>query len=284
MAQNDRIATDDVRALETLDVHYGMLLGSTASDLRRPGWLLLTPRIDFDPMELLFGQRALINLVAPIASGAMPTTPALPALRGAPIAADPRLGRAGVAVVAPSLRAPLADLLRDVTPGQLVTPRGLRALDDIVRREEPDCLTTPDEAHLHLRYVSRASFRPYIGQWQEFIEPLDDGSESEPLALGLLARYSGGIYVIRERGHIASFAGIRSQSPHVSEIGVRTDNIPLRGHGLARAVVSRATRAVFAAERLPLYRHHATNLASRHVADHLGYRLYAHALTYFAAS
>src|SRR5262249_44990554 len=114
------------------------------------------------------------------------------------------------------------------------------------------------------------------------MEPRDESAETEPLALGLLARHSGGVYVVRQGGTIISFAGIRQQSPSVSEIGVRTDAEVWRRHRLARAVVSRATRAVFAAERLPLYRYYAANAASDGVCLALGYRLYADSLAYYA--
>ncbi|HEX8036891.1 MAG TPA: GNAT family N-acetyltransferase, partial [Ktedonobacterales bacterium] len=148
----------------------------------------------------------------------------------------------------------------------------------------PDHVTSPDEVHVHIRYTTPASFQRYIGAWQEWIEPLDETREVEPLALSLLARYSGGVYVVRQGGAIVSFAGIRQHSPHVSEIGVRTDAEALRGHGLAGAGVSRATKAVLAAGRLPLYRHHATNEPSMHVAERLGYRLYAESINYVAAA
>jgi hypothetical protein len=53
---------------------------------------------------------------------------------------------------------------------------------------------------------------------------------------------------------------------------------------LAGAGVSRATKAVLAAGRLPIYRHHATNEPSMHVAERLGYRLYAESINYVAAA
>jgi RimJ/RimL family protein N-acetyltransferase len=184
--------------------------------------------------------------------------------------------------VSPELRAPVSALLQRLAPGELFTAEGLRALDSLVRAGAPRTLTPADEAHTIVRYATTASFRPYRGELTEWIEALDEASEMDRSALGLLARYSGGVYVIRQRGAIASFAGIHPQSPHISEVGVRTDASALRGHGLARAVVSRATRAILAADRLPLYRHHASNLPSRRVAEVLGYRIYAESAAYFA--
>src|SRR5262249_38288733 len=160
---------------------------------------------------------------------------------------QPNGQRSGVGAVAPELRASLASLLRELPPSALFTPSGLRALDVEVRRVVPNCVTPAHEAHLRIAYVTRTGFQSYTGQWQEWIEPLDESAETEPLALGLLARYGGGVYVIRQNNAIISFAGIRQQSPSVSEIGVRTDAEAWRGHRLARAGVSRATRAVFAA-------------------------------------
>jgi RimJ/RimL family protein N-acetyltransferase len=271
MAQHDPAVTDDERAVRALDVYFAMQLGCSAADLRRPGWTIVTARLDSDPMALLFEQRPLLSLVAPA-----------PRAVAANDASEDR-ERPGVAMVTPELRAPLADLLHDLPPTRLFTPRGLDALEAVMARCAPDRLTPPHEAHVRLAYATHAGFRPYIGQWQEWIEPLDEAVETEPPALALLARYSG-VYVVRQRGAIVSFAGIRLQSPHVAEIGVRTDAEELRGRGLGRAVASRATKAVFAAGRVPLYRYHAGNAASERICRALGYRLYADSLVYFAHS
>jgi predicted GNAT family acetyltransferase len=143
-------------------------------------------------------------------------------------------------------------------------------------------LTTADEAHVHLRYAIPAGFRPYLGRWLDWIEALDESAEMDPAALSLLARYSGGVYVVRDRGTIVSFAGIRPHSPAVWEVSVRTAVEALRGFGLGRAVASRATRAVIAAGRLPLCTHPASDAAAAQIATALGYRLYGDAATYLA--
>jgi RimJ/RimL family protein N-acetyltransferase len=274
MAQHDPAVTDDERAIQALDVYFAMQLGCSSADLHRPGWTIVTARLDADPMALLFEQRPLLSLVAPASRAA-----AVGAVGATPEDRE----RPGVAMVTPELRIPLAGLLHDLPPAQLFTSRGLDALEAVMARCAPDRLTPPDEAHVCLAYATGSGFRPYVGQWQEWIEPLDEAAETEPPALALLARYSG-VYVVRQRGAIVSFAGIRPQSPHVAEIGVRTDAEGLRGRGLGRAVVSRATKAVFAAGRVPLYRYHAGNAASEHVCRALGYRLYADSLVYFAHS
>jgi RimJ/RimL family protein N-acetyltransferase len=263
---NDPVATDDARALQVLRVYYGMLLGCADTDLRRSGWSLVIASLDCDPMALQYGQRPIVYIVSPV--GQLGANDA----------------RGGVAAVSPELRVPVTALLRQLPPDALFTQEGLEALDLLVRSAAHGTITPRDEAHTIVRYTTPSGFVPYAGQLTEWIEPLDEAAEMDPIALGLLARYSGGVYVIRRRGAIASFAGIRPHSPHVAEVGVRTDITELRGHGLARAVVSRATRAILAGHRLPLYRHHTGNLASRRIAELLGYRIYAESVAYFAVS
>jgi hypothetical protein len=262
--ENRPVVMDDERALKTLDVHYGMQLGCAATDLRRPRWTILTARVECDPMMLLFGQHPVLSILAPA------PWPEL------------SIARPGVAVVAPELRVPVATLLRELPPEALFAAHGLRALDHLLTTATNGRVTPLREAHTHVRYATPASFRPYLGQWSDWIEPLDEASESSPAALSLLARYSGGVYVIRRREGIASHAGIRARSPHVWEIDARTEPEALRGHKLGQAVVARATRAVFAAGRLPVLRHPAISEPAAHISDTLGYRRYADALTYFA--
>ena len=168
------------------------------------------------------------------------------------------------------------------SPATLFTPSGRSALDLAVRAAAPRALATGAEAHTRLHYVIPGSFRPYLGQWLDWIELLDEGAEMDPTALSLLARYSGGIYVIRERGRIVAYAAMRAQSPAVCELHVRTLSQALRGHGLGRAVAARATRAILDAGRVPLFAHQARDLASERLAAALGYRLYAQAMTYTA--
>lgn len=265
MSQNDPTIADDVRALHTLGVHFGMQLGCSASDFQRPGWTTIRAAGESDPMELLFGQRQILQIVVPVS----------------PL--DDRAGSSGVVSVAPALRPALAGFLRECPPDTLFTAPGLLALDALVHEAMPQTLTTREEAHLRLRFATRAGFHPYVGRWLDWIEALDESSETSFVALGLLARYSS-VYVIRRRDTIASFAGIRIHSPHVAEIGVRTDPEALRGNGLGRAVVSRATRAILDSGRLPLYRHRADNAASEHIASALGYRFYAESIQYFTLS
>lgn len=267
MTQPEPTISDEIRAVRTLDVFYSMELGCSSRDLHRPGWTLLPANADCDPMALLFGQRPLLHLVAPMERD------------GAP-----RAG--GVVSVAPELRAAVATLLRGHTPATLFTPESLRSVDALMRSsgQATASITPLREAHQTISYVTASQFRPYVGQWQEWIEPLDESEETDLMALGLLARYSGGVYVVRQHRDIAAYSGIRSHSPHVAEVSVRTQIEALRGHGLGRAVFSRATRAVFAAGRLPLYRYRAGHVAGERIAESLGYRPYADTLAYFTVS
>ncbi len=265
MPEREPVALDEKRALTTLDTHFAMLLRSAPSDLRRPGWSIVTALAEADPVGLLFGQRMLATLVVPrphTASGA---------------------AEAGVALVAPELRTGVGALLRHWSPTTLFSSEGRAALDALIRATVRRVATTPAEAHIHLRYAIPTGFRPYLGQWLDWIAALDEGTEMEPAALSLLARYSGGVYVVRDGAAIVSFAGIRSQSPAISELRVQTIAETLRGHGLGRAVASRATRAIFAAGRIPLFTHPAHDAASARLAVALGYRHYAEAAIYTAA-
>ena len=265
MTQQEPTISDDIRAVRTLDVFYGMELGCSSSDLRRSGWTLLPATTDCDPMALLFGQRPLLHLVAPVGR-------------------DGRRGTGGVAAVTPELRSSLAAVLRGQECETLFAPDGLRALDATLRAATGDAATPLHEAHLRIYYTTRSGFHPYVGRWQEWIELLDEMEETDLTALGLLARYSGGVYVVRQRGAIAAYSGIRHHSPHVSEVGVRTEIETLSRNGLGRAMLARATRAILASDRLPLYRCRVAYLPGQRVAEALGYRPYAEALAYFTVS
>jgi hypothetical protein len=210
-------------------------------------------------MAMLFGRRDLLQLVAPLS--------------------EESAQRSAVVVIAPELRAPLSELLRSCTPAELLSPTGLGAVDAVVR-ETFNEHTAPSIVHQYLRYTFAGAFRPYVGPWLEWIEPLDDDREMEPVALGLLARFDRGVYVIRQSGHIVSYAGLRQQSPHVWDLFAHTQAHDLRGHGLGRAVVSRATRAALGEARLPLAAHLAGDQAATHIGRALGYRIYGETLVY----
>ncbi len=268
MSHNDPAVMDDEHAQAVLDIHFSMALGCTVADLRRPGWTIVPTRDEADPAALLFGERTLVSLLVPGTDEPGTTLE------------DEHPEMAGVALVASELRVPLTELLGAYPPRSLVSSDGLVALRQLISRRFPEAKPARDEAHMHVYYTTGTGYTPYAGQWLEWIEPLDEFSENEPLALRLLARYSGGVYVVRAGGDIAGYAGIRTLSPHVAEISVRTSSAELRGRSLGRAVVSRATKAVLGAGRVPIYRYSTANFAAARIASSLGYRFYADAVAY----
>lgn len=264
MAEPDHLVGNIQQALAILDTHFGMSLGCPPADLRRPGWHVLVARNDVDPTALLFGRRQLLQLVSP-----------LPEPTGA--------SRGGVALVAPELRVPVSELLRELRPEIVFTPDGLHALDTVVRRHATQKLYPLDSAHTRQWYTLTGAFRPYLGPWLDWIEPLDETQEMDPAALRLLARFGAGVFVIRDNdAAIQSFAGLRSQSPHVWEITAAAESSP--NEGLARAVIARATKAVLATSRLPLYGHAAHDSAIAQVVSDLGFHCYGDTLTWLATA
>ena len=323
MADAQRGPLDDRRAHRTLDTYYGMALGCVTSDLRRPGWTFLPTRTESDPMALLFGQRTLAHLVAPVLS-ATPTAFAARQVGEASGGASTGsvFARGGVAALAPDLRAGLQRILLAAPPERLYTPAGVRALDALVRSVIPTPFASGSAAHLCVTYCSRGAFQPYLSAWLDWIEPLDEASEMDPQALRLLARFSGGVFVVRHKGAILAYAGLRAHTPHVWEIFLSdpsgpADPAPLNDlresppsspsplptpsnalpvapdvpssapfvtADLRRALLARATRAVFAAHRIPIFTYAAADTASRRPAADLGYHLYADASLYLSTA
>src|SRR5262249_48783796 len=137
-----------------------------------------------------------------------------------------------------------------------------------------------DGSNVHLSYMRATAFRPYVGQWLEWIEPLDEAAEMDPVALGLLARFSGGVYAVRAHGTILGYAGLRSRSPHVWTITLHVQADGEDRDVLACALVSRATRAILSEQRLPLFPYDNDDEASAQIAERLGYRLYGQSVTF----
>lgn len=263
MAESEWQTASEVRALTTLDIHYAMMHGCAAADFHRSGWTILSARGESDPMALLFGQRRLLSVIVPTST--------------------PPSGSAtsGIALVVPELRGAVSEVLGTTPPDQFFRPTVLRQVDELLRSSAGMEVTAREAAHQQVRFATAETYHPYLGQWLDWIEPLDEASEMAPAALSLLARYGRGTYVVRQRSEILAFAGLRQLSPHLWELGTRTAE-SVRGHGLARAVASRATRAALAAKRLPVFPHAATAASCAHLADALGYRLYANTLVYSA--
>jgi predicted GNAT family acetyltransferase len=91
--------------------------------------------------------------------------------------------------------------------------------------------------------------------------------------------FDGPVFVARnERGSIAAWAAIKCKSPDIWEMAVATEP-QYRGLGLARSVITHATRAAFDAGKQPLYLHDVSNIASAHVCAANGYQPYGYELT-----
>jgi hypothetical protein len=91
--------------------------------------------------------------------------------------------------------------------------------------------------------------------------------------------FDGPVFAARDhQGVIAAWAAIKCKSDDVWEMAVVTE-ARYRGRGLARSVVSHATRAALDANKVALYLHEVRNDASAHVAHALGYHIYGHELT-----
>ena len=265
MSDVERGSQDELRALRALDSYYGMSLGCAVTDLRRSGWTFLSARAEGDPMALLFGQRSLVHLLAPT-----------------PLGYAPLSNRPGVASLAPELRDSLRRLLLILTPERLYTPDGLRMVDALVRAHTPEPLSPTSAAHLCVRYTTSASFKPTLSQWQEWIEPLDETSEMDRAALLLLARFGGGVFVVRQGGRILAHVGVRSHSPHIAEAILSDDPSGAQRSGLAQALLARATRAILATKRIPIVTYPAHDRQSHQLTTVLGYRSYADATVYMS--
>jgi hypothetical protein len=264
----ERRVLDEKRALELLDAHFALQMRCPAGDLRRAGWSFAPPPDPNDPLSFLFGRRAQLSILAPIA------------LPGS-------AGRAGVVACAPELRSVVGAFIGEWTPDAFFTAYGLATFEAVVSATYPLQALFDGETHTRLHYALPGDFQPYLGRWLDWLEPLDESGEVDPTALSLLARFGGGVHVVRSEGAIYAFAGQRHISPHVSELfSLATApqepalaTLSAESDELARAVTSRATKAAIAAERIPLYTAVATHHATMRMLDTLGYRAYADALT-----
>ncbi len=288
----------DRRAVRALDAYYSLTLGCASSDLRRPGWTLLAARAEGDPMamELLFGVRSLAHiivtafpLIAPVytpmerpgaVTGPLLATPALGASGAVAQAARPL---AGVAALSPELRAPLDTLLGAYPPERLYTPQALNALDAIIRTTITEPLAPSSAAHLRILFTTPQRFTPQVSQWQDWIEPLDEGSEMDPYALSLLARYGKGVFVVRQAGKIVAHCGLRLQSPQIWEVVAPVVADDLRDAGLERALLTRATRLALATHCVPIFIPRADDTVAALNSAALGYRLYGDTTLYTTA-
>lgn len=272
MSDTDSLSTSDAEALRLLDEFYASWLGCSVRDLRRPGWTTIVKDAVDDPMALLFGARTLAHIIAPVASPGVSET-----------------GEAGVATLAPELREPLGALLRATPPQDLYRPGPLDTLDTLIRTEANDPLAPSCERALTLWYVTRERWQPRFNQWQEWIEQLDPGAETDAQAIALLARHGGGVFVVRRQGAIIAHIGLRAHSPQVWEALAPTltpqalEATEMAPAGLVTALLMRATRHMFGDGRQPLCATRADDPILRAALRSLGYQPYARATVYTTA-
>jgi len=89
-----------------------------------------------------------------------------------------------------------------------------------------------------------------------------------------------GIYVKRR---LVAYADIATRGDYACSLGVFTEQ-EFRGQGMAKSVVSAATRAIMKAGRIPLYSADETNTASLSICRALGYLRFGRDLYCFMAS
>ena len=272
MSDAGSLSTSDTQALRLLDDYYASLLGCAASDLRRPGWTTLRARAEGDPMALLFGMRALLTIVAPVAS-----------------LGTARVGDAGVAALAPEMRQPIGALLHATPPDRFFAPETLASLEALVWACATEPLSQASEPDQTLWYVTRPRLRPWLNQWNEWIERLDETIESDPFAIALLARHGGGVFVVRQRGAIIAYTGLRAHSPQVWEAlaPTLTSRAPaaIAEHpdDLLTALVARATRYALEGQRQPICATGPDSASFERALTALGYQPYARASVYTTA-
>lgn len=273
MSDAGSLSASDAQALRLLDDYYASLLGCSASDLRRPGWTIVRARAESDPMALLFGMRSLVNILAPVASPG-----------------ESRVGRAAVAALAPELRAGAAALLRAVPPQRFFAPELLAELDSLVLAQVNEPLAPSSEPDQTLWYVTRPRLQPRLSHWQEWIEQLDESTENDPFAIALLARHGGGIFVVRQRGAIIAYIGLRAHSPHVWEMQepMLTSRAPAsvaaRPEELLTALVTRASRYALDGHRQPVCATGPDATVLERALTLLGYQPYARSSVYTTAA
>ena len=246
----------EVEARQRLDAYYAETLGVPLEAFGHPGTSIHRLSIR-PPSTSLFRNGALVihALTGPLGQ------------RSCVVAAHPRLLE------------PLGTWLPERTVERLFEASSLEQLTRLVRAQFPDASISPGGPMLIVRFVSPETFQPFQAPERAYVQRLDEHSLAN---LALVSRYGGGIYALCDaRAQIVSRAGVREESPFVSEIGVRTEVEAMRGRGFAKTVVTAATEAILAAGRVPLYVHSATNVASQKVALALGYQHYADELLWF---
>jgi GNAT superfamily N-acetyltransferase len=176
----------------------------------------------------------------------------------------------GVVSITPTLSPELTGYLgRTAFVGDLLPPHG-QGLLPFVRR----CLPQATPKYHDILTCGEETFRP-----APEVYPVSQISGREAQTSWYHLHFDGPVFVARnEHGHVVSWAAIKLKSDDVWEMAVVTE-ATYRGRGLARSVVSAATRAALDAGKVPLYLHDIQNHASARVCRGLGYQLYGHEFT-----
>jgi len=175
----------------------------------------------------------------------------------------------GVISVIPPLGEHLCNFLDPQRPGRCYLPPRGQELTPFINRHLP--YSAPKyHCILHCDTLNFCPHRPTY--------PVEELHADDIHYSWYRHHFDGQIFVARdERGRIISWSAIKLKSAQVWEMAVVTEE-PYRGMGLAKSVVSAATRATLAAGKTPIYLHDITNTASARVCRALGYQLYGHQL------
>jgi hypothetical protein len=219
-------------------------------------------------MSLLFGMRQEVYLLAPIHNDSN------------------RVGPAGVALLASELYGDVEKFLIDTMPNKLFQPKPLSRLDKLIRDSVKRPLAPGCEPNLQVFYRALEDYRPYLGPWIELIERLDESTDTDPHALALLARHSGGVFVVRHHGSIIAYTGLRAYSPFVWELTPPRLTASAHAHRVKRtdelfsALIACATRAAIKEGHIPLCTISPREAKLRNALVASGYRHYANASAY----
>lgn len=171
----------------------------------------------------------------------------------------------GVVSVKPDLLPALSTLLR--TPGAAVLPPHSAVCEAFMRFHFPHSNARVDR----ILHCDASTFTP-----APEIYPVSQLHEKDPLSHWYRLHFDGPVFVAKdERGRVISWAAIKCKSDEVWEMAVVTD-ASYRHRGLARSVVSRATRFTLDAGRVPMYLHDPVNISSSRVCGALGYQPYGY--------
>ena len=111
------------------------------------------------------------------------------------------------------------------------------------------------------RYAVSAPDMEPIGEWV---------AADAPDVPAWLRPFGGKVLLVREDGQYVAGLGIKRHDELGQEVAVATEDA-WRGQGLARALVTRASRTILQAGGVPIYLHGRANAASARVAEASGF-------------